>query len=117
MTDYDDKILNREILLAFWKVHILHHAAEQPIVGNWMLKELRHHGYDASPGTLYPLLNRMAEYGWLSVTTRGKGPRAIREYRLTPAGATVLEVVRRQMRELVGEVPPQPGIRGGDSLK
>lgn len=57
--------LAREILLAFWKVHILHHAAEGPIYGQWVLDELRRHGYDLSPGTLYPLLKRMEAHGWL----------------------------------------------------
>jgi PadR family transcriptional regulator len=35
------KAVAREILLGLWKVHILHHAAEQPVVGLWMLRELR----------------------------------------------------------------------------
>ncbi len=99
----DTKIINREILLAFWKVHILHHAAEQPVVGNWMLKELRHHGYDASPGTLYPLLARMEAHGWLSSTVAGTGPKAPRAYRLTAEGAAVLAVVKQQIGELSGE--------------
>ena len=29
----EGKILMREILLGFWKVHILHHAAHGPVVG------------------------------------------------------------------------------------
>jgi len=62
----DEKLVSREILLAFWKVHILHHAAEDGVVGTWMLGELRHHGYDVSPGTLYPLLKRMERFGWLT---------------------------------------------------
>lgn len=53
-----DKYLNREILLSFWKAHVLHHAAEGPVVGQWMLNELRRHGYEVSPGTLYPPLRR-----------------------------------------------------------
>ena len=32
--------VNREILLSFWKVHILHHASEEPIHGQWILNEL-----------------------------------------------------------------------------
>jgi len=57
--------VNREILLSFWKVHILHHAEKQAVYGQWMLDELRRHGYKLSPGTLYPMLERMEEYGWL----------------------------------------------------
>src|ERR1044071_7723073 len=59
------KELEREILLSFWKVHILHHAGEQPLHGQWMIVELRRHGYEISPGTLYPLLHRMERLGWL----------------------------------------------------
>ncbi len=54
------KALQREILLGFWKVHILHHATEGPVVGQWMLTELRRHGYEVSPGTLYPILHFIA---------------------------------------------------------
>ena len=102
---YSTKAVSREILLAFWKVHILHHASEAPLHGQWMLDELRHHGYEISPGTLYPLLQRMERLGWL----KGKfgkrtGPRARRDYRLTPKGKKVLEHVRGQLRELYHEV-------------
>ena len=49
----------------FWKIHILHHADEHGVYGQWMLEELHHHGYRLSPGTFYPILARMAERGWL----------------------------------------------------
>jgi PadR family transcriptional regulator PadR len=97
--------LTREILLAFWKVHILHHAAREPIIGQWIMRELRHHGYDVSGGTLYPLLARMEERGWLrSRVDPGGALRARRKYTLTRAGHKVLEVIRRQIEELHREV-------------
>jgi DNA-binding PadR family transcriptional regulator len=97
--------VSREILLAFWKVHILHHASEAPLHGQWMLNELQHHGYRISPGTLYPLLARMERLGWLKSTSDGRaGPRARRNYRLTAEGMKVLEHVRAQIRELHDEV-------------
>ena len=101
----DQKLIAREILLGFWKVHILHHAAEQPVVGQWMLGELRRHGYDISPGTLYPLLKRMERNGWLrcDVEPRG-GPRARRYYHLTRVGRQVLDTVLRMVAELHNEV-------------
>src|SRR5579864_4844765 len=70
----------REFLLAFWKVHILYHADEQGVYGQWMLEELHHHGYRLSPGTLYPILARMARRGWLRATEpkRSTGPRGAR---------------------------------------
>jgi PadR family transcriptional regulator PadR len=101
----DRKLLTREILLAFWKVHILHHAAEHPVVGQWMLAELRRHGYDVSPGTLYPLLKRMERNGWLRCEVDdGAGPRGRRYYHLTPHGASVLTALRKSVSELRLEV-------------
>lgn len=109
MPEPDRKVITREILLGFWKVHILHHAAEQPVVGQWMLAELRHHGYDISPGTLYPLLKRLERNGWLKCETAvGAGPRAPRFYRLTPLGRAVLDVVREMVAELYGEISERP---------
>ena len=45
----------RDILLAFVRVHILHHAVSERIYGSGMAEELARHGYKLSPGTLYPL--------------------------------------------------------------
>ncbi|OGS37566.1 MAG: PadR family transcriptional regulator [Elusimicrobia bacterium RIFOXYD12_FULL_66_9] len=105
MIDEVLKPATREILLAFWKVHILHHAAEGPIHGQWVTEELRRHGYEISPGTLYPLLNRLERQGWLR-RLKGErgGPKARKSYRLTARGLKVLDHVRRQVRELYEEV-------------
>ncbi len=101
----DLKLLTREILLGFWKVHILHHAAEDRIFGQWILTELRRHGYDISPGTLYPLLSRMERNGWLRCEVEADaGPRGRRYYHLTAAGAAVLDVLREAVVELHHEV-------------
>lgn len=103
--------LAREILLAFWKVHILHHAAEGPIYGQWVLEELRRHGYDLSPGTLYPMLRRMEAHGWLK-SREGAGTgksHARREYRLAPAGRKILKQLRTQVAELHHEVVEEHG--------
>jgi DNA-binding PadR family transcriptional regulator len=93
----------REFLLAFWKIHILHHAGEHGVYGQWMLEELRRHGYALSPGTLYPMLARMAGRGWLRATepSRSKG---LRLYRLTPRGHDVLTRLRESLDELYREV-------------
>src|ERR1043165_4717933 len=95
--------VEREFLLAFWKVHILYHAAEERgVYGQWMLAELHPHGYKISPGTLYPILRRMAARGWL----RADQPRRTndaRVYRLTAKGATVLERIQEALGALYGE--------------
>ena len=32
------------------RLHILHHAAKEPVFGLGIIEELRHHGYQLSPG-------------------------------------------------------------------
>jgi PadR family transcriptional regulator PadR len=93
----------REFLLAFWKVHILHHADEQGVYGQWMLEELQEHGYRLSPGTLYPMLSRMAQRGWLR-SAEPKRAKAARVYHLTPKGLDVLNRIRESLDELYREV-------------
>ena len=95
--------VEREFLLAFWKIHILHHAEEGGVYGHWMLEELHHHGYRLSPGTLYPILSRMAARGWLRAE-KPKRATAARVYRLTPQGRKILARIRRSLDELYGEV-------------
>ena len=102
------KAVSREILLGFWKAHILHHADEGALHGHWMLSELRRHGYDISPGTLYPLLQRMERLGWLKAKIdRRKGKRGRKDYRLTTKGRKVLALVKDQVRELYRELVAQ----------
>jgi PadR family transcriptional regulator, regulatory protein PadR len=105
MTPVDEKLIAREILLGFWKVHILHHAAEHSVVGQWVLTELRRHGYHISPGTLYPLLRRMEHNGWLRAERdAGAGRNGRRYYHLTARGAAVLDLLRETVVELYHEV-------------
>ena len=60
----DNKIV-RGVILAFVRVHVLHHATKGRIFGLAMIEELRHHGYTLSPGTLYPIFHSMEEAGYL----------------------------------------------------
>jgi PadR family transcriptional regulator, regulatory protein PadR len=100
----------REVFLAFWKVHILHHAQGRPIYGQWMLEELGRHGFSLSPGTLYPLLARMEVHGWLKGKREaGASIKARREYVLTKEGARALTRIRQQLEELHREVVLERG--------
>jgi PadR family transcriptional regulator PadR len=54
---------HRDLLSGFIRLHILHHAAEGELYGQWMIEEMARHGYRLSPGTLYPLLHGMERKG------------------------------------------------------
>jgi len=104
MTVLDSKLLTREILLGFWKVHILHHAAKEPIFGLAMIEELGRHGYKLSPGTLYPLLHGLQQRGYLRVKEERAGRSIRRLYRATARGKRALAEAKEKVRELFGEL-------------
>jgi len=85
-------------------MHILHHAAEEAIHGAWMAAELRRHGYDISPGTLYPTLHRLEEQGLLESHREVVDGKTLRRYAATPEGKTVLAEARSLLAELASEV-------------
>ena len=93
-----------DLLTGFIRLHVLHHAAKEPLVGFWMMEELRRHGYQLSAGTLYPLLHGLVQRGYLRSTTKRAGRRAWREYRATPAGKRVLTEAKEKLRELFHEL-------------
>lgn len=99
----------RDFFLGFIKIHVLHHAAQEPIYGVAMIAELARHGYDLSPGTLYPLLHSLQEQGYLAQTTRVVGGRVRKYYAITDQGRTALQEAKRQIRELVREVLSEEG--------
>src|SRR5215475_2685824 len=47
------------------RLHILHHACEEPLFGLGMIDELARHGYRLSPGTLYPIMHSLQKKGLL----------------------------------------------------
>ena len=95
--------VDREIRLALWKLHILHHATRGPVYGLWLLEELAGHGHRLSPGTLYPILERMERNGWLR-SKAAKRANARRNYRISAAGRRILEQLRADVDELHREL-------------
>jgi PadR family transcriptional regulator PadR len=94
---------DREFRLAFWKLHILHHAEQHPVYGLWMLNELASHGHQLSPGTLYPLLARLEAHGWLR-SDPADHARGRKSYRIAPAGRALLRQLRAEVDELHREM-------------
>jgi PadR family transcriptional regulator PadR len=106
--------LAREFLRGVVPVHVLHHAAREPVYGAWMSSELARHGYAISPGTLYPLLHRMQQAGLLESATHTVGGRVLRSYAATAEGRRVLARLRQLVGEVAGEVL-EPGSGSGRS--
>ncbi len=108
----------QDLLVGFVRLHILHHAAEGELYGQWMIDELAHHGYRMSAGTLYPMLHGMERKGYLTSRRKRSGRTFRRFYRATPLGRRALAVVRVRLNELFDEVGKRPGngpISPGDS--
>ncbi len=98
-----DKIL-RKLFLGFIHIHILHHAKVEPFYGAWMMEELREHGYDMSPGTLYPLLNSMETSGLLTKEEKNVDGKVRKYYSITQVGESVLKEARSKAYELFKEI-------------
>jgi PadR family transcriptional regulator PadR len=94
----------REIFTGLIRIHVLVHAAQEPLFGLAMMEELKLHGYRIGPGTLYPLLHGMERNGLLVSELRNVGGRRRRVYKLTKAGKKALEQARVKVDELHDEL-------------
>jgi DNA-binding PadR family transcriptional regulator len=98
---------HQELLSGFIRLHVLHHAAEGDLYGQWMIDELAQHGYRVSAGTLYPMLHAMERKGYLESRTERAGRSRRRLYRATPYGIEALAQAQEKIRELFHEVGPK----------
>ncbi len=96
--------LSRDLLLGFIKLHILHHASREPIYGLWLIEELARHGYQLSPGTLYPMLHSLEEAGWLASEERVVAGKVRKYYTTTRKGKAALAEAQVKARELLDEI-------------
>jgi DNA-binding PadR family transcriptional regulator len=99
-------MIERKILLAFIRIHILHHATydTKGIYGAGMIQELKNHGYNISPGTLYPMLHKMTANGLLiekKIIVNGKQRKL---YTTTKKGKHTLKKLKKFINELSDEV-------------
>jgi PadR family transcriptional regulator PadR len=94
----------RKFFLGFIQIHILHHAKKEPFYGSWMIEELEEHGYDISPGTLYPLLHNMEASGLLEKEERIVEGKVRKYYKITELGSEVLIEARKKAYELFKEI-------------
>jgi PadR family transcriptional regulator PadR len=99
-----DDPITRHFFNGFIRVHILYHAAKEPIYGAEITEELVRHGYRISQGTLYPTLHLLEELGYLRCRTELVKGKRRKYYRATSAGRKVLAEARARLLELLAEV-------------
>jgi DNA-binding PadR family transcriptional regulator len=95
---------DQELYSGLIRLHILHHAVEEPIFGLGIIEELGRHGYKLSAGTLYPILHGLERKGYLKSKQERDGKRSRRTYRATPKGRKALDAAKEKVRELFGEL-------------
>lgn len=71
-----------------------------------MIRELGQHGYQLSPGTLYPILHGLERDGFLVSRKEVVGGKVRKVYTLTEAGQTALKDAIEKVRELMDEIRP-----------
>jgi PadR family transcriptional regulator, regulatory protein PadR len=95
---------HQDLLSGFIRLHIVHHAAEGEIYGQWITEELARHGYRLSAGTLYPMLHALERKGYLRSREKRMGRTGRRLYRTTAQDRAALEDAKEKLRELLGEL-------------
>ena len=98
------KSIDQGLYSGLIRLHILHHACEEPIFGLGMIEELARHGYRLSPGTLYPIFHGLETKGLLRSKPQQVNGKIRRIYSATPAGRKALQAAKQKVRELFGEL-------------
>jgi DNA-binding PadR family transcriptional regulator len=109
----DDKDLYSGLI----RLHVLHHACQEPVFGTGIIEELARHGYRLSPGTLYPLLHGLEEKGYLRSSEENSGRQPRRVYRATPKGHKALAGAKEKVRELFSELLEDERSESGSPRK
>lgn len=94
----------RHLFTGFVRLHILYHAAKEPICGVDIMEELRHHGYKIGPGTLYPILSGLEKSGLLRGKDEVVAGKRRKNLRTTERGRKLLAEARLKLEELTAEI-------------
>jgi DNA-binding PadR family transcriptional regulator len=94
----------RDFFLGFIKIHVLYHATQEPIYGLDFIRELETHGYQLSPGTLYPIFHKLEEQGYLVSKKRVVEGKVRKYYSATRLGEDALVEAYTKARELIDEI-------------
>ena len=102
--DHIDFADDRDLYSGLIRLHVLHHAVQEPIFGLGMVEELARHGYRISPGTLYPLLHGLEKKGYLHAADERNGKSRRKVYHATRLGRNALRAATNKVRELFREL-------------
>jgi len=97
-------MLERKFFLGFIRIHLLYHASKSSIYGVEMIEELRRHGYNISPGTLYPILHSLEKEGFLVSESKNVNGKIRKYYRITRKGERILREAKMKIKELIEEI-------------
>ena len=95
---------NKDLIGGLVRLHILHHACKEDIFGLGLIEELSRHGYEISPGTLYPMLHALEMKGYLRSSQTRVNRRLRRVYHITRRGRAALGAAKIKVQELFGEL-------------
>ncbi len=69
-----------------------------------MMEELKRHGYNTGPGTLYPLLNKMEKNNMLVKKKKVVNGKVRKYYSITPIGIEVFKDAEEKAAKLFHEI-------------
>jgi PadR family transcriptional regulator, regulatory protein PadR len=97
----------RTFFLGFIRLHIVHHASLEPVFGLDLIRELSRHGYELSPGTIYPILHSLEREGYLKSEKQLIKGKFRKYYRATASGKKALAEAIVKVNELLDEIKSQ----------
>lgn len=99
-----DNELLRHFFGGFIRLHILYHAAQEPVCGIEMIAELKRHGYKLGPGTMYPILHHLEKGGYIVAEAEVLKGKRRKNYRITRKGLRLMTQAQEKLKELFSEV-------------
>lgn len=94
----------RTFFLGFIRLHILYHATKDRVFGLDLIRELGRHGYELSPGTLYPILHGLERDGFLQSESQAVNGKIRKYYVATERGKQALAESYSKIQELLAEI-------------
>jgi DNA-binding PadR family transcriptional regulator len=100
--------LKQQMMQSFWqgilKFFVLHQAAQSPVYGGKLKKQLQDWDYDISPGSLYPLLHSLEKAVLLKSRVKIFKGRARKYYDITDEGRAVLAQMQEELADVLARM-------------